>query len=222
MRGNKIRKLISTFLLVALAGVNVVCIYATPRTAMSFSAAVPVKAQSGAHQASAGERAFSAVLTESPYYASASLAKTTGNITAGKRILTVAESSTFSVNQGIYIAGAGASGDNYVGTITSIAGNTINVNPAALTSVSGAVVQHDNTEAFKSALAAVAKAGGGAVLVPWPGLNRAYNVNGPLDPVCNAVICLPQNPWTGSNMKSIPIAIVGEVPPSWGDYQVLG
>jgi hypothetical protein len=147
-----------------------------------------------------------------PYYASGSDATTTGSISSGSTSLRVASGSTFSVNQGIHIAGAGASGADYVGTVNAVGGNNINISPAASTTVSGAVVRHDDTDAINNAIAAAFKAGGGKVYFPL----GYYRVNKPLHPLTNSVIYPPQNPYT-VGVQTIPISLVGEVAPAWMD-----
>ncbi len=78
---------------------------------------------------------------------------TTGSITSGLKLLTVASASTFAVGQGISVAGAGAAGATLVTIVSNISGLVITLADAASTTVAGAVVSHDDTQAFLDAIA---------------------------------------------------------------------
>lgn len=87
--------------------------------------------------------------------ASGSSESTTGSITAGSSVLTLASPIDFQNGQGISVAGAGASGALLVSTIDSGAGTTtLTLADAAGTTVSAATVQHDDTTAIQDAMAA--------------------------------------------------------------------
>lgn len=86
--------------------------------------------------------------------------RTTGAISSGSNVLTAASSATFAAGQGIYIAGAGAGGAPLIATITTIEANTITIDQPASTTVSGALVQHDDTDALNELLADLFATGG--------------------------------------------------------------
>jgi hypothetical protein len=140
----------------------------------------------------------SPAITTAPPVANAlvwTLGTTTGSISASSTALTVANSASYYTGQGIYIAGAGASGGAYIGAVGAVNSSTsITVSPAASTQVSGAVVQHDDTNAFQSAINAVAGNGGGKIVVP----DGFYQINGPLQDTgtggANAIINMPKLP----------------------------
>lgn len=159
-------------------------------------------------------------LDAAPYYGigSSTTTTTTGTNASGASTINVASSSSFSASQGVYIAGAGAAGANYIGTVQSVPnGTSIVVSPAISTTVSaGAKVQHDNTAAFNSAIAAVVTAGGGTIDLPDV---DTYRVNGAFDARTNSVITFPANPFS-TLTKLIPVRIRGAVPPSFAaDYK---
>lgn len=94
--------------------------------------------------------------------ASGSAYQTTGSITSGQQTLVVANNGhDFRIGQGIYIAGAGASGANLITTITAISTDLLTLTLAnnAGTTVSGATVQHDDTAAVQAAVTAAASSG---------------------------------------------------------------
>lgn len=122
----------------------------------------------------------------------------------------VASCSTFLANQGVRVAGAGAAGASYFGKVVSCSGTTLTVTPATSTSVaSGAVVQHDETAAFQSAITALTN--GGTIYVP----DGAYLVNGPLQDTsgANAVLTMPHIQYV-STPVAISISIQGFTLPS--------
>lgn len=128
------------------------------------------------------------------FYASgdATTTTTTGSNANGATSIAVASSSTFYNGQGIYIAGAGAAGAPYIGTVngTPPNGTHINVTPAISTTVSaGALVQHDDSAAIQAAINAIVAHGGGQVY----GHNGRYRCNGAFDAVSNGIITLPTN-----------------------------
>lgn len=145
-------------------------------------------------------------LTLAPYYAStngATTASTTGTFGVGTSG-TISSCSTFTANEGVLIAGAGTAGGNYIGTVVSCSGTTLTVTPATITSVSNAMVQHDETAAFTSAIAALASTtGGGTIWLP----NGLYLVNGPLQDTsgANAVLAMPKIPNYDPNLVTIDI-----------------
>jgi hypothetical protein len=77
---------------------------------------------------------------------------TTGSITSGLKALSVANATGFTVGMGVHVDGAGASGNVLLASITSIAGNTLNLSVAASTTVSGANVGDDDTLAIQGAM----------------------------------------------------------------------
>jgi hypothetical protein len=137
-------------------------------------------------------------LTAPPYNASPDGATTTttsatfGVGTSG----TIGSCSSFRINQGVLITGAGTSGANYIGKVVTCIGTTLTVTPATSTSVaSGVVVQHDETAAFLAAIAALPN--GGTIQLPSTtsgSVAAIYLVNGPLlDTSCaNAVLPMPK------------------------------
>jgi len=137
------------------------------------------------------------------YNASASATTTTGSVSSGSPTLTVASASTFAINQGILVKGAGTSGAHLVTTISNIVGTTITLGANAATTVSGAVVQHDDTVAINTAIAACYNAGGGTVLLR----NGVYRCNGPFNGSTNSILTLPQNIVVDFPRK---VAIIGE------------
>ena len=118
-------------------------------------------------------------LMDTVYHASGSAMTTTtvGTTRVGTSVV-VASGSTFAVGQGIFIAGAGANGANYVGTISAINGTTLTISPATSTAVeAGHKVQHDDTAAVKAAIAAGLALDVATVLLPPTGF---FRINGPL------------------------------------------
>lgn len=151
--------------------------------------------------------ATNACLTGSPFNASAAGATTTATAATFAPGTTgaVASCSTFLAGQGVLIAGAGAAGGNYIGTIVSCTAGALTVSPATSTSVaSGAVVQHDETAAFLAAITSLAAAGGGRILLN----DGLYLVNGPLQDAAgaNAILPLPKLPNYTNPMVGIGIA----------------
>lgn len=86
--------------------------------------------------------------------ASGSIITTTGSISSSSATttLTVASAFGWSVGMGIDVAGAGTSGADLITSVTAISGNTFILAVAASTTVSGAVINHDDTAAINAAL----------------------------------------------------------------------
>ena len=154
-------------------------------------------------------------LTSAPYYASGSGVTTTTSapFQAGTSGF-VASCTSFMANEGVYIAGAGTYGTNYIGTIVSCSGTTLTVTPATSTTVaSGALVQHDETAAFNAAIGAIAILPSpiGSIWLP----DGYYRVNGPLlDPSgANAILPMPKTPNYSHPMMSV--SVEGFQKPIW-------
>ncbi len=155
-------------------------------------------------------------ITAAPYYGSGSATTTTTSGTFGVGTSgSVASCSTFSANQGVYIAGAGAAGVSYVGTVVSCSGTTLTITPTTATSVAnGTLVQHDDTAAVQAAIAALTTTGGKVV---FP--DGMYHINGPRQDTggANARIVLPCN----SILPSFALAaeptfeLTGNAPPAY-------
>lgn len=85
---------------------------------------------------------------------------TVGTTTASSTSVTLTSASTCAAGQGITIAGAGAAGALYIGTISNVTGAVLTITPATSTTVSaGAAVNHDDTAAWQAALAHFGSAG---------------------------------------------------------------
>ncbi len=150
-------------------------------------------------------------ITSAPYYASPSgltittVSRTFAAGTSGK----IASCSTYAPNNGVYIAGAGASGADYIGKVISCIGNTLVVIPATSTKVlSGTVVQHDETAAFQAAINTA-----GTLGIAIVGPDGWYNIYGQLQDTsgANAVLKLPSVAL--GSAPSVPISISGLTPP---------
>lgn len=78
---------------------------------------------------------------------------TTGSISSSVNTttLTVTSATSWSVGMGISIIGAGTAGANLITKVTTITGTTFTVANAAITTVSGAVIRHDDTAALQAA-----------------------------------------------------------------------
>ena len=79
---------------------------------------------------------------------------TTGSITTGTALLTVASVANWRVGHGIRITGAGSAGEVLNTTIIAINGNVFTLNHNASTTVSSATVSHTDTAALQTALSA--------------------------------------------------------------------
>lgn len=77
---------------------------------------------------------------------------TTGSITAGSNQLTVPSGAVWSVNNGLVIAGADATGNQLAAQITAINGNVLTLNVTAGTTVSNAVIRDDDTYSIAAAI----------------------------------------------------------------------
>lgn len=75
---------------------------------------------------------------------SESTTTTTGGITEGTYALTVASAASFSAGHGISIAGAGTGGGRLLTWIESVNGAVLTLHEKAVTTVTGAVVSHDD------------------------------------------------------------------------------
>lgn len=89
---------------------------------------------------------------------------TTGSITSGSNILTVASTIDFAVGDGVAVKTAENS--YFVANITEISDQSITLDQAASVSIINAIVQHDNTDAINNAFAYVVNDGGGVVYFP--------------------------------------------------------
>lgn len=88
-----------------------------------------------------------------------------GSVSSGSRVLTVVRADGFAVGGGVYIAGAGPSGGDYLGAVTEISGNILTINPPAGTSVKNSIVNPDDTAAIQKAIDESCRSGG-AVMLP--------------------------------------------------------
>lgn len=95
------------------------------------------------------------------YGASGSPETTTGSIDSGSNTLTVAKLIDFEVGQGVAIVGAGASGGLLISAVNAIdsATGTMILRDSAGTTVSGAKVEHEDSEAVQAAIDSFAFAG---------------------------------------------------------------
>lgn len=125
--------------------------------------------------------------TIASFGASGSAVTTTGSINAASTSLTVASASSFAVGQGIYVAGAGAAGVPLITTITAIAGSTITLAAAASLSVSGALVQHDDTAAIQAALNLITTVHHLTLIFD----SAFYRVNGPINTATDSILTVP-------------------------------
>jgi hypothetical protein len=122
-------------------------------------------------------------------------------------------SGTVTTTGGTLVAG------NYIGIIGSVSGNVISgLNPSIATNVSsGALVQHDETNAFQGAITALSVTGG-KILVP----DGYYRVNGPLQDTggANAILNLPKVavPVVPNTAVPVSIDIEGVTPPANSTY----
>jgi hypothetical protein len=151
---------------------------------------------------------------------------TNGTVAPGTSV-PVVSAATFLPNQGIYIAGAGAAAANYVGTISTVVGNTITVSPATSTSVTNATVQHDESASLNSAISDLA-AGAINGTLRFPAGICLFN--GPLLQTsgANAIVPMPiipynpNNNFTGANGPTLRVAIEGAAPPAFSNYNIVG
>jgi hypothetical protein len=88
---------------------------------------------------------------------------TTGSIVSGSNQLTVPSGGAWSVNNGLVIAGADATGNQLAGQITAVNGNTLTLNVSAGTTVSAAAVRDDDTYAITAAMNASCSSTAGGI-----------------------------------------------------------
>jgi hypothetical protein len=88
-----------------------------------------------------------------------------GSISSGSSILRVVRTDGFAIGGGVYVAGAGRSGADYLGTVTGISGSVLTINPPAETSVRDRIVNPDDTAAIQKAIDESCRSGG-AVMLP--------------------------------------------------------
>ncbi|HMY72136.1 MAG TPA: hypothetical protein PLQ88_09895, partial [Blastocatellia bacterium] len=114
------------------------------------------------------------------HLASGSAFATTGNIAASSSALAVPTATDFIVGQGITVVGAGTSGANLNTTVQAISndGLTLTLTAAAATSVTGAVVRHDDTLAIAAAISAAEAANCRHVQLPAGTYNVRQNATG--------------------------------------------
>jgi HoxN/HupN/NixA family high-affinity nickel-transporter len=87
------------------------------------------------------------------YHAAGTIATTTGSIAASSNLLTVANAAGWSIGQGLDVAGAGSGGADLITSVTNISGTTFTLGANAISSVSNAIVNHDDTAALNAAIA---------------------------------------------------------------------
>ncbi|WP_025852873.1 right-handed parallel beta-helix repeat-containing protein [Paenibacillus ehimensis] len=112
------------------------------------------------------------------YNGSGSTQRTSGSIAAGTNTLTVTNVIDFKVNQGIAIYGAGPGGSVLLEAVKSINTTTkvITLYGNANTTVTNAIVEHDDQTAVELAAAAARNAGGGVVYFP-KGTYLTHSIN---------------------------------------------
>ncbi len=106
----------------------------------------------------------------------------------------------------------------YIGIVSAVGGSTLTITPATATTVSsGALVEHDETNAFQSAITALAVTGG-KIIVP----DGFYRVNGPFQDTAgaNAILNLPKIavPVVPNTVVPVSIDIEGLTAPSNSTY----
>lgn len=87
-----------------------------------------------------------------------------GSVSSGSSVLRVTRTDGFAIGGGVYLAGAGRSGADYLGTVIGISGNILTVNPPAETSVKDHIVNPDDTAAIQKAIDESCRSGGGVML----------------------------------------------------------
>ena len=88
-----------------------------------------------------------------------------GSVISGSSVLRVSRADGFVIGGGVYLAGAGRSGADYLGTVTGISGNVLTISPPAETSVKDHIVNPDDTAAIQKAIDESCREGG-AVMLP--------------------------------------------------------
>lgn len=121
---------------------------------------------------------------------------TTGTASASGTTVTVGTSATYLPNQGVYLAGGGAAGIPYIGTVVSVTDAThIVVTPAVTTAVTTQSFMHDETAAFQLAVNAGNAPGSASfrLLTPDDGFYGIYNILGPKlnTGTCNCIVQVP-------------------------------
>lgn len=153
---------------------------------------------------------------------------TNGTVGSASTTIPVVSANTFAAGQGIYIAGAGAASANYTGVIQSVSSNNIVVSPATSTSVTNALVQHDETNALNSAITDLSNYVTSGTLRFPAGICL---LNGPLLRTgdANAVIPLPSVPYnpggsfnSGQNGPGLMIALEGAGPQARTSNNLVG
>lgn len=149
-------------------------------------------------------------ITDSTYNASGAGATTTtaSFVSSGSTSTTVGSCSTFHPGNGILIPGAGPSSANFIAPLTGCTGTTMAWTGATSTSVSAVAVQHDETGAFNTAIAALT-ATGGTIYVPNGAGANIYLVNGPLQDTSGANAVLPMPHVNYQGQPPIAISIIG-------------
>ena len=147
--------------------------------------------------------------------ASGSSESTTGSITAGSSVLTLASPIDFQNGQGISVAGAGTSGALLVTSIASGAGTTtLTLAESAATTVSNAQILHDDSAAINAALSALSLTTGGTIYFP----DGVYYCNGPATTTngYNTILALPYNPFSSvtAGPNPVTIALIGQTFPA--------
>lgn len=160
-------------------------------------------------------------------YSAPAQTTTNGTVNSSSTSIPVNSVSTFFANQGINIAGAGAAGGAYIGTIQSvnIGGSSITVTPATTTTVSNAIVEHDESASLNAAITGLAGGQVNGTLYAPAGICL---FNGPLLRTgdANAIIPLPNVPYdvpgdfSGVNGPTLSITIQGATVPSWTNYLI--
>ena len=87
-----------------------------------------------------------------------------GSIISGSSVLRVSRTDGFAIGGGVYLAGAGRSGTDYLGTVTGISANVLTITPPAETSVKDHIVNPDDTAAIQKAIDESCRSGGGVML----------------------------------------------------------
>lgn len=140
------------------------------------------------------------------YGASGSALTTTGNISAGTNTLNLAAALDFVNGQGVLVKTVGTASKHLVTSIVSGAGTTtLILADNAVLPGTGVTVQHDDSAAINTAIAAIVAAGGGAMVFPA----GRYRCNGALDATCNSILHLPQI--TRISGSPVSISLIGEM-----------
>jgi hypothetical protein len=114
-----------------------------------------VKSPSGSNAGTSAANAMAVGLVDpvSSYGAAGANTITTGSITSGSYLLTVASASGWNSGMGIAVHGAGPGGTSELITIvTRISGTLLTLAASASTTVTSAAVNHDDTAAIQSAI----------------------------------------------------------------------